>query len=439
MSFEKLNLHPLILKAVIDSGYTSPTPIQEQAIPELLAGHDIMASAQTGTGKTAAFMLPALHRLASPSKVSGRGPRVLVLTPTRELALQVSEAASKYGKHLARVRVVSILGGMPYPLQNKLLSQPVEILVATPGRLIDHIQRGRIDFSRLEMLVLDEADRMLDMGFIDDVEKIASATPANRQTLLFSATLDSAIANIAARLLKSPKRIQIATSAAQLQANQALLRSAQLNLEYATVVAPISGRIGDSLIQPGGLVTKNSAQPLTTIVPLDTIWVRFKVSEADYLKRGGTEGLRHTPLELLLADNAVFPYKGHIENSTNEVDPKTGTLELQATFPNPKHVLLPGQFGRIRLQVREQQDALLVPQRAVEELQGAQSVLTVGEGNKAQARSVVLGDRAGSNWIVEQGLKPGDRVIVDGLMTLRPGAPVSPQPFRPAASESEQK
>ncbi len=216
MSFEKLNLHPLILKAVIDSGYTSPTPIQEQAIPELLAGHDIMASAQTGTGKTAAFMLPALHRLASPSKVSGRGPRVLVLTPTRELALQVSEAASKYGKHLARVKVVSILGGMPYPLQNKLLSQPVEILVATPGRLIDHIQRGRIDFSRLEMLVLDEADRMLDMGFIDDVEKIASATPANRQTLLFSATLDSAIANIAARLLKSPKRIQIATPQARL-------------------------------------------------------------------------------------------------------------------------------------------------------------------------------------------------------------------------------
>jgi superfamily II DNA/RNA helicase len=216
VSFEKLNLHPLILKAIIDSGYTSPTPIQEQAIPELLAGHDIMASAQTGTGKTAAFMLPALHRLATPPKVQSRGPRVLVLTPTRELALQVSEAAAKYGKHLPRVKVVSILGGMPYPLQNKLLSQPVDILVATPGRLIDHIQRGRIDFSRLEMMVLDEADRMLDMGFIDDVERIASATPAMRQTLLFSATLDSAIDNVAARLLKSPKRIQIATQQAKL-------------------------------------------------------------------------------------------------------------------------------------------------------------------------------------------------------------------------------
>ena len=210
MSFENLNLHPHILKAIIDSGYTTPTPIQKQAIPELLAGHDVMASAQTGTGKTAAFMLPALHRLATPSKINCRGPRILVLTPTRELALQVSDAAKKYGKHLHRIKVVSILGGMPYPLQNKLLSQPVDILVATPGRLIDHIQRGRINFSRLEMLVLDEADRMLDMGFIDDVEKIASAISNDHQTLLFSATLDNTITKVANRLLKSPKRIQIA-------------------------------------------------------------------------------------------------------------------------------------------------------------------------------------------------------------------------------------
>tara|TARA_R110002073_G_scaffold278333_3_gene442132 strand:+ start:1174 stop:2565 length:1392 start_codon:yes stop_codon:yes gene_type:complete len=217
VSFEDLNLHPSIIKAVSEAGYTTPTPIQEQAIPELLSGHDIMASAQTGTGKTAAFMLPALHHLATPSKVRSRGPRVLVLTPTRELALQVSEATTKYGKYLPRTKVVSILGGMPYPLQNKLLSQTVDILVATPGRLIDHIQRGRIDFSRLEMLVLDEADRMLDMGFIDDVERIASATPSTRQTLLFSATLDGAIDKVAARLLKSPKRIQIATQKAKLE------------------------------------------------------------------------------------------------------------------------------------------------------------------------------------------------------------------------------
>ncbi|MDP1635923.1 MAG: DEAD/DEAH box helicase, partial [Gallionellaceae bacterium] len=137
-----------------------------------------------------------------------------VLTPTRELAQQVSDAANKYGKNM-RVKEVSILGGMPYPLQNKLLSGFVDILVATPGRLIDHIERGRIDFSRLEMLVLDEADRMLDMGFIDDVERIAAATPKTRQTLLFSATLDGAIGNLAMRLLKSPKRISITSAQAR--------------------------------------------------------------------------------------------------------------------------------------------------------------------------------------------------------------------------------
>ncbi|MFM2397581.1 MAG: hypothetical protein RLZZ144_831 [Pseudomonadota bacterium] len=208
VTFATLGLHPSILKAVEESGYTIPTPIQAEAIPTVMAGHDLMASAQTGTGKTAAFILPALHRIAEPSAIRSKGPRVLVLTPTRELAQQVSDAATKYGKNM-RVKVVSILGGMPYPLQNKLLSSPVDILVATPGRLIDHIERGRIDFSRLEILIMDEADRMLDMGFIDDVERIAAATPDTRQTLLFSATLEGAIGNLAQRLLKSPKRISV--------------------------------------------------------------------------------------------------------------------------------------------------------------------------------------------------------------------------------------
>ncbi len=210
MTFEKLALHPSILKAVIDSGYTTPTPIQAQAIPEALAGHDLMASAQTGTGKTAAFVLPALHRLTTPSTKNSRGPRVLVLTPTRELANQVMEAATNYGKHL-RFRIGSIVGGMPYPPQMRLLSQPLDILVATPGRLLDHMERGRIDYSRLEILVLDEADRMLDMGFIHAVEEIAAATPATRQTLLFSATLEGNVGKIANRVLKHPKRIQMAT------------------------------------------------------------------------------------------------------------------------------------------------------------------------------------------------------------------------------------
>jgi len=211
MSFENLNLNAAILKAIVETGYTEPTPIQAQAIPEIIAGHDLMASAQTGSGKTAAFILPALNRLATPSAMPGKGPRVLVLTPTRELAQQVCDAATKYGKNM-RFKIISILGGMPYPVQNRLLSSHVDILVATPGRLIDHLENGRIDFSRLEMLILDEADRMLDMGFVDDVERIAKATPATRQTLLFSATLDGVVGNLASRLLKTPKRINVSAA-----------------------------------------------------------------------------------------------------------------------------------------------------------------------------------------------------------------------------------
>ena len=185
MSFENLNLNTAILKAIADTGYTEPTPIQAQAIPEVMAGNDLMASSQTGSGKTAAFILPILNRLATPSALPGKGPRVLVLTPTRELAQQVCDAATKYGQNM-RFKIISILGGMPYPVQNRLLSGYVDILVATPGRLIDHIERGRIDFSRMEVLILDEADRMLDMGFIDDVERrcwsgISSSPPTRKR------------------------------------------------------------------------------------------------------------------------------------------------------------------------------------------------------------------------------------------------------------------
>lgn len=209
ITFQTLGLHPTILRALHEVGYTHPTPIQAKAIPDGLAGRDIMASAQTGTGKTAAFTLPALNLLAEPHPVRSRGPRILVLTPTRELAAQVNEAARKYGKFI-RARCVSIVGGMPYPLQNKLLSQPLDILVATPGRFIDHMERGRIDLSRLQMLVLDEADRMLDMGFMPDVEKICAALPTERQTLLFSATLDG-VTHIGQQFLKDPVTIQVAS------------------------------------------------------------------------------------------------------------------------------------------------------------------------------------------------------------------------------------
>lgn len=209
MTFAELGLAPKILKAVAECGFETPTPIQARAIPEALNGRDLMASAQTGTGKTAAFVLPSLQRLDVRSQLKGRGPRVLVLTPTRELAKQVTDAVQLYGRHM-RVRCGAILGGMPYRDQMRLLSQPVDIIVATPGRLVDHLDRRSIDLSRVEVLVLDEADRMLDMGFSEDVDRIAAASPETRQTLLFSATMDNGTARLAARLLNDPVRVEIA-------------------------------------------------------------------------------------------------------------------------------------------------------------------------------------------------------------------------------------
>lgn len=209
MSFQDLNLHPDILKALKDAGYSQPTPIQSQAIPEILKKLDLRASAQTGTGKTAAFILPALNLLTVPSTLPGKGPRVLILVPTRELAMQVAVEAAKFGKHCSRVKTVCIYGGAPYPPQNRDLSRPHEILVATPGRLIDHMERGRIDFSRVEMLILDEADRMLDMGFIQPVEQISAALPKSRQTLMFSATLGGNILKLSNRLLSNPVEVRV--------------------------------------------------------------------------------------------------------------------------------------------------------------------------------------------------------------------------------------
>ena len=209
MKFESLGLAAPINAAIAAAGYTDPTPVQAQAIPEALAGRDLMVSSQTGSGKTAAFMLPALQLLTEAHPVVGRGPRVLVLTPTRELSMQVTKAAETYGRNMKKVKTISIVGGMPYPVQNRLLKSGVDILVATPGRLLDQMQSGRVDLSRLQLLVLDEADRMLDMGFKDDLEAIVSKCPASRQTLLFSATLEQNIVRLATSMLKDPVRIAV--------------------------------------------------------------------------------------------------------------------------------------------------------------------------------------------------------------------------------------
>jgi superfamily II DNA/RNA helicase len=209
MKFETLGLNKALLEAIAMTGYTDPTDVQMRAIPEVLSGSDVLVSAQTGSGKTAAFMLPALQLLAEPHKVAGNGPRVLVLTPTRELAVQVTKATETYGRKMKRVRTVSIVGGMPYPLQNRLLKMGVDILVATPGRLLDQMQSGRVDLSRIQMLVFDEADRMLDMGFKDDIDAVVAKVPTDRQTLLFSATLDNNITAMAGNMMKNPVRIDV--------------------------------------------------------------------------------------------------------------------------------------------------------------------------------------------------------------------------------------
>ncbi|MHC1727489.1 MAG: DEAD/DEAH box helicase [Syntrophobacteraceae bacterium] len=207
MSFDQLQLSAPILKALARCGHNTPTPVQAKAIPEALARHDLIASANTGTGKTAAFVLPALQLLSSePSK---KGLRVLVLTPTRELATQIAAATRDYGRYL-NVHSVAIYGGMPFGDQIRALSQSPGMIIATPGRLIDHIWRGRIDLSSVELFILDEADRMLDMGFIDDVEFVSDAVPENCQKLLFAATMGQAPALLARKFMKNPVRIEIA-------------------------------------------------------------------------------------------------------------------------------------------------------------------------------------------------------------------------------------
>ena len=212
MTFDELNLAPAILKAVHETGYETPTPIQAQAIPAVLEGHDLLAGAQTGTGKTAAFTLPMLHRLsqgtASKNKFGGKGIRALVLTPTRELAAQVEESVREYGKYLD-INSTVVFGGVGMNPQIDRIKRGVDILVATPGRLLDLQQQGFLDLSTVEVLVLDEADRMLDMGFIHDVKKVLALVPKDKQSLLFSATFSDEIRELANTLLKNPQSIQV--------------------------------------------------------------------------------------------------------------------------------------------------------------------------------------------------------------------------------------
>jgi superfamily II DNA/RNA helicase len=208
MGFDQLGLGPEVLKAVLDAGYTTPTPIQEQAIPYVLMGRDVLGSAQTGTGKTAGFTLPMIEILAS-GTAKARMPRSLILEPTRELAAQVSESFETYGKY-HKLSKALLIGGVSFDDQEKVLDRGVGVLIATPGRLLDHVERGKVLLNAVKILVIDEADRMLDMGFIPDVERIVSLVSKIRQTLFFSATMPPEIKRLADAFLINPKEISVA-------------------------------------------------------------------------------------------------------------------------------------------------------------------------------------------------------------------------------------
>lgn len=210
MHFNDLGLSDDILRAVTEQGYDQPTPIQAQAIPVVLEGHDLMAAAQTGTGKTAGFTLPVLQLLSQrPAPARSKKPRVLVLTPTRELAAQVEDSVRSYGKYLP-IKSAVIFGGVGMGQQTQTLRNGVDIIVATPGRLLDHVGEGNVDLSQIEIFILDEADRMLDMGFIHDIRRVTALLPKKKQTLMFSATFSDEIRTLATNYLHNPKQVEVA-------------------------------------------------------------------------------------------------------------------------------------------------------------------------------------------------------------------------------------
>ena len=211
MKFSDLGLGADVLRAVADAGYEQPTPIQEQAIPYVLMGRDVLGSAQTGTGKTAGFTLPMIEILGR-GRAKARMPRSLILEPTRELAAQVAENFEVYGKYHKLTKAL-LIGGVAYGDQEKLLDRGVDVLIATPGRMLDHYERGRILLNDVKILVIDEADRMLDMGFIPDVERIVGLLPPLRQTLFFSATMPPEIRRLADAFLSNPKEIAVSPPA----------------------------------------------------------------------------------------------------------------------------------------------------------------------------------------------------------------------------------
>lgn len=305
--------------------------------------------------------------------------------------------------------------------QQTSLLQAQANLAAAEAALV----RAKQDHERIKPLVEQDAAARQDLDAAVAALRSAESTVRANEAAVAQAKLNTQT------LLK--------TAQGRVQSYRGALQTASLNLQYGTITAPISGIIGDTRVSVGGLVTTSSEQPLTTIVPLDPIWVRFKLSESEYASlrdqlSSGDEA--STTLELLLVDGGVFPHKGTIENTLNQVDPRTGTIEVQARFPNPRQTVLPGQFGRVRLQTARRESVIRIPQRAVQQNQGLESVFVVTAQNTVEARPVRTGPRVGEDWIIEQGLQAGDRVVVEGILSVRAGAGVRTVAYRSETNDA---
>ena len=359
----------------------------------------VAASRGKAATKAASSPPPAVTMSTLPSTSTTRASREY---PARTYARDLVEVRGRVdgyvdqrtfdiGSDVRAGQVLYVLDVRPYEAEVERARGALAQCVADIAQADATLAKTRRDVERLEPLVKEEAAPKQD--------------------------LDNAVA------ARQAAEAAVTARRATAEANRAILRTAELNLEYATIRAPISGRIGDSLLQVGGLVTKTSPQPLTTIVPLDPVWVRFQVSEAELplFEHSGTS----LPIELVSSDGGAPPLRGRIENTLNSVNTKTGTLEVQATFRNADHAVLPGQFVRVRVRVGARSKAVLVPQRAIQDVQEQQSVLTVDPDNIVRARAVLTGDRVDQRVVVEQGLRPGDAVIVDGLQKVRPGSRVA--------------
>jgi len=319
VAFAELPLSPKVIKAVEDAGYTEPTPIQEQAIPHVVAGKDVLGIAQTGTGKTASFVLPMITRLER-GRARARMPRTLILEPTRELAAQVDENFQKYGAN-HKLSVALLIGGVSFEDQDRKLERGADVLIATPGRLLDHTERGKLLLNGVDILVIDEADRMLDMGFIPDIERIAGLIPFTRQTLFFSATMPPEIASLADKFLSAPVRIEVArASSTASTVEQKLLKTGSKDFEKRAALRDLL-RAQDDI--KNGIIFCNRKRDVATLFrSLDKHGFSVGALHGDMDQHSRTQmldGFRNNKIQLLVASDVAargldIPDVSHVFN-----------------------------------------------------------------------------------------------------------------------------